>query len=61
MTTPEIMGQLICDQMKLKGDIAFNINTNKVRGFTEDFANARQIMTNLLDDDDVESYIKPAT
>ena len=50
MTTPEIIGQLICDEMKLKGDIAFNVNTNEVRGFTEDYANDRKIMTNFLDD-----------
>ena len=61
MTTEVIMGQLICNEMKLKGDIVFNVNTKKVRGFTEDFANARRSVTNLLDDEDVESYSKPAT
>ena len=60
MTTPEIMGQLICNQMKLKSDIEFNVNINDVRGFTKDFANTRKIMTKFLDDEDVESYSKPA-
>ena len=61
MTTEEIIGQLVCDEMKLKGDIAFNVKTNEVKGFTEDFADTKRIMKNLFDDDSVEGYSKPAT
>ena len=43
MTTEEIIGQLACDEMKLKGDIAFNVKTDEVTGFTEDFADAKRL------------------
>ena len=61
MTTEEMIGQLICDEMKLKGDIAFNVATDEMRGFTEDFADIKKILTKLLDEDTVESFSKPAT
>ena len=40
MSTPEMIGQLICDEMKVKGDIAFCVQSNTVKGFTADFASA---------------------
>ena len=49
MLTPEMIGQLICDEIKLKGDIYFSEPSNAVKGFTEDFASARKIIQDLLD------------
>ena len=43
MSTSEMIGQLICDEMKAKGDIAFGTTSNTVKGFTEDFASARKL------------------
>ena len=61
MTTDELIGQLICDEMKVKGDIVFNVATYEMRGFTEDFADTKKILTKLLDEDTIESFSKPAT
>ena len=47
--------------MKLKGDIAFNVKTDEVKGFIEEFADAKIVMKNLFDDDSVEGYSKPTT
>ena len=58
--TLEEIGQLICDEMKLKEDILVNVVSNKMVGFTEDFISAKKIMKNLLDDDELENYCKPA-
>ena len=33
----EEMGELICDEMKLKQDVVMNVNLDTVIGFTEDF------------------------
>ena len=61
MSIPDLMGQLICDEMKIKGDIAFNTNSNIVKGFAEDFASARKIIRSLLGEDSIESFSKPVT
>ena len=61
MDTPEILGSIMCDKMKVKGDVAFNVMKDKVKGFTEDFACVKKIMNNLLDEDSIESFSKPAT
>ena len=61
MTTEEIIGQLVYGKMKLKGDIAFNVKTDKVTGFTEDFADAKRIMRKFFEDDSIEGYSKLAT
>ena len=61
MDTSKIIGQLVCDKMKLKGDIAFNVKTNEGKGFTEDFSSAKQIMKNLLHDNSLEGFSKLST
>ena len=33
----EEIGELICDEMKLKQDVVMNVNLDTVIGFTEDF------------------------
>ena len=56
----EEIGELMCDEMKLKEDILFNSITNKMVGFTEDFICKRKIITNLLDEDKVDNFCEPA-
>ena len=58
--TLEEIGQLICDEMKLKEDILINVESNKMVGFTEDFISAKKIIKKLLDDDELENCCKPA-
>ena len=41
--TQEI-GELICDEMKLKQDVVMNVNSNEVIGFTEDFVNKTKLL-----------------
>ena len=54
------IGELICDEMKLKEDILINVSTNKMVGFLEDFICQRKILENLLDEDKVENFCEPA-
>ena len=42
MTTRNIMGQIMCDEMKLKGEIAMCVNTNSLKGFTRDFVDSKK-------------------
>ena len=45
MNTDEIIGQIMCDEMKLKGDIAMCVHSNQLRGFTKDFADSKKSST----------------
>ena len=56
----EEVGQLICDEMKLKGDILFNVKSNKMVGFTEDFISTKKVIKNLLDEDKIDNFCGPA-
>ena len=51
----------MCNEMKLKQDVLLHIQTNKMVGFTEDFLCKKNILKNLLYDDRLENYCKPAT
>ena len=44
--TSEEIGQLICDEMKLKEDILINVVSNKMLGFTKDFISAFRLAHN---------------
>lgn len=57
----EEIGELICDEMKLKQDVVMNVNSNAVIGFTEDFINKKKILKNLLDDEELDNMCEPAT
>ena len=52
--TEEMIGQVMCDQMKVKADVAFNVKNDEVMGFTKDFASIKKIVKNLLDDSTLE-------
>ena len=54
------IGELICDEMKLKEDIVINVTTNKMVGFSEDFICQKKILQNLLDEDEVKNFCEPA-
>ena len=55
------IGQVMCDEMKLNKDVAINIKTGKIVGFSRDFVDMQKIVKNLLDEDDIESFARPAT
>ena len=57
----EDIGELICNEMKLKQNVVMNVNYNTVIDFTEDFINKKTILKNLLDDDELNNMCKPAT
>ena len=57
----EEMGELICNEMKLKQDIVMNVNSDTGIGFTEDFIYNNTILKNVLDGDKVENLCEPAT
>ena len=57
----EDIGELICDEMKLKQDVVMNVNYNTVIDFIEDFINKKIISKNLLDDDKLDNICKLAT
>ena len=44
----------MCDHMKVKADVAFNIKNDEVMGFTKDFASIKKTVKNLLDDSTLE-------
>ncbi|KAL7537400.1 hypothetical protein ACHAXR_010211 [Thalassiosira sp. AJA248-18] len=57
----EEIGELMCDEMKLKEDVLINVASNQMVGFTEDFICKKKILRNLLDEDELENFCKPAT
>ena len=57
----EEIGELICDEMKLKQDVVMNVNSDTVIGFTEDFICHKKILKSLLDGDEAENACEPAT
>ena len=56
----EIVGQIMCDKMKLKGDIYFNASNNEIVGVSEDFISEKKILKNLLDSDSIDESWQPA-
>ena len=62
MNTDEIIGQIMCDEMKLKGDIAMCVHSNQLRGFTKDFADSKKIINSLMESRTYDkSFSEPAT
>jgi hypothetical protein len=59
--TQEEIGELMCDEMKLKENILINVSSNRMVGFTDDFVSKKKILKNLLDEDKIESFCEPAT
>ena len=57
----EEIGELMCDEMKLQQDIVVNVSSNKMVGFSEDFVSRKKILKNLLDEDKLDNFCKPAT
>ncbi|KAL7532996.1 hypothetical protein ACHAXR_004981 [Thalassiosira sp. AJA248-18] len=55
------MGEIMCDEMKIKENILYTVSNKKVVGFTEDFVCKKKIMKNMLDDDEVDTFCHPAT
>jgi hypothetical protein len=55
------IGQVMCDEMKLQKDVLINVKNGKIVGFSNDFVDMKKIVKNLLDEDEIESYAKPAT
>ena len=55
------IGQVMCDEMKLQKDVLINVKNGKIIGFSNDFVDMKKIVKNLLDEDEIESYAKPAT
>ena len=43
-----MIGQVMCDQMKVKADVAFNVKNDEVMGFTKDFASTKTYSMILL-------------
>ena len=60
MKTEEMIVQLMCDEMKLVGDILLNTKNNIVVGFTSDFVSMKKIVTNILDKESVSNFCQPA-
>ena len=54
------VGELVCDEMKLKEDILLNVTSNTMVGFTEDFIYKKKILKNLMDEDTLDNFCKPA-
>ena len=50
----------MCDVMKLKGDILLNTNNDEVVGFTSDFVSMKKIVTNVLDEESISNFCRPA-
>ena len=55
------LGEIMCDEMKIKENILYNVSNKKVAGLTEDFVCRKKIMKNMLDDNDVDIFCHPAT
>ncbi|EJK74435.1 hypothetical protein THAOC_03886, partial [Thalassiosira oceanica] len=59
--TKTIVGQLMCDEMKLKGEVLLNTNSNEVVGVTEDFCSTKKILTSMIDGDAIGESYQPTT
>ena len=55
------IGEVMCDEMKQKEGMLYNVANRKAVGFTADFICKKQIMKSLLDEKEIVSFCKPAT
>ena len=55
------IGEVMCDEMKQKEGMLYNVANRKAVGFTADFICTKQIMKSLLDEKEIVSFCKPAT
>ena len=53
-------GQIAWDKMKVTKGVLVNVKDNSVRGITKDFYDIGKIVTNLLDEDDIDEAEEPA-
>lgn len=56
-----IIGQLMCDEMKLKGEVLLNTSNNEVVGVTEEFCSTKRILTSMIDGNAVGESYQPTT
>ena len=54
-------GEVMCDEMKEKEAVLYNVANRKAVGFTGDFIDKKKIMKNLLDENEINSFCAPAT
>eukprot|EP00986_Skeletonema_menzelii_P020755 scaffold32210_cov114-Skeletonema_menzelii.AAC.1 len=59
--SPEEIGQLIVDEMKLKKDVVINVKSGAVVGLTDDFISQTKIIKTWLDKDKPNDMVEPAT